>query len=163
MDDSGVFRQQSSKVVEASYEISMLIAKSKKSHNIGETLIKPNILCAAQLILGKDSANKLSQISLSNDTVQRRIQLSQDIKEQTLELVRALPVFAIQCDETTDIAQCAQFLMFARFVYPSNTARPLSLDRVLTLYAGKLNFQKWPVLVQRYLAAPVVEYSRPAP
>ncbi|XP_068215852.1 zinc finger BED domain-containing protein 5-like [Palaemon carinicauda] len=51
MDDSGVFRQQSSKVVEAYYEISMLIAKSKKSHNIGETLIKPSILCAAQLIL----------------------------------------------------------------------------------------------------------------
>ena len=73
LDDSGSFRQQSSKVVEASYEISMLIAKSKKSHNIGETLIKPSILCAAQLILGKDSANKLSQISLSNDTVQRRI------------------------------------------------------------------------------------------
>ncbi|XP_068218989.1 protein FAM200C-like [Palaemon carinicauda] len=117
MDDSGVFRQQSSKVVEASYEISMLIAKSKKSHNIGETLIKPSILCAAQLILGKDSANKLSQISLSNDTVQRRIhELSQDIKEQTLELVRASPVFAIQFDETTDIAQCAQFLMYARFV-----------------------------------------------
>ncbi|XP_068214344.1 protein FAM200C-like [Palaemon carinicauda] len=121
MDDSGVFRQQSSKVVEASYEISMLIAKSKKSHNIGETLIKPSILCAAQLILGKDSANKLSQISLSNDTVQRRIhELSQDIKEQTLELVRASPVFAIQCDETTDIAQCAQFLMYARFVSGNN-------------------------------------------
>ncbi|XP_068243831.1 protein FAM200C-like [Palaemon carinicauda] len=121
MDDSGVFRQQSSKVVEASYEISMLIAKSKKSHNIGETLIKPSILCAAQLILGKDSANKLSQISLSNDTVQRRIhELSQDIKEQTLELVRASPVFAIQCDEMTDIAQCAQFLMYARFVSGNN-------------------------------------------
>ncbi|XP_068224400.1 protein FAM200C-like [Palaemon carinicauda] len=99
----------------------MLIAKSKKSHNIGETLIKPSILCAAQLILGKDSANKLPQISLSNDTVQRRIhELSQDIKEQTLELVRASPVFAIQCDETTDIAQCAQFLMYARFVSGNN-------------------------------------------
>ena len=121
LDDSGSFRQQSSKVVEASYEISMLIAKSKKSHNIGETLIKPSILCAAQLILGKDSANKLSQISLSNDTVHRRIrELSQDIKEQTLEQVRASPVFAIQCDESTDIAQCAQFLMYARFVSGNN-------------------------------------------
>ncbi|XP_068224835.1 zinc finger BED domain-containing protein 5-like [Palaemon carinicauda] len=142
MDDSGVFRQQSSKVVEASYEISMLIAKSKKSHNIGETLIKPSILCAAQLILGKDSANKLSQISLSNDTVQRRIhELSQDIKEQTLKLVRASPVFAIQCDETTDIAQCAQFLMYARFVSASRTL-PDEMRDVLNVAIKVVNFIK---------------------
>ncbi|XP_068216317.1 SCAN domain-containing protein 3-like [Palaemon carinicauda] len=38
-----------------------------------------------ELVLGKDSANKLSQISLSNDTVKKRIEeLSQDIKHQTL-------------------------------------------------------------------------------
>ena len=60
MDSSGAFRQQTSKVVEASYEIAMLIAKSKKSHNIGDTLIKPSVLRAAELVLGKDSANKLS-------------------------------------------------------------------------------------------------------
>ncbi|XP_076062406.1 protein FAM200C-like [Oratosquilla oratoria] len=99
----------------------MLIAKSKKSHNIGESLIKPNILCAAELVLGKDSANKLSQISLSNDTVKKRIdELSQDIKVQTLDQVRASPVFAIQCDETTDVAQCSQLLMYARFVSGNN-------------------------------------------
>ncbi|XP_076038996.1 zinc finger BED domain-containing protein 5-like [Oratosquilla oratoria] len=83
LDDSGSFRQQSSKVVEASYEIAMLIAKS---HNIGESLIKPSILCAAEFVLWKDSANKLSQYSLSNDTVKKRIdELSQDIKVQTLD------------------------------------------------------------------------------
>ncbi|XP_066947136.1 zinc finger BED domain-containing protein 5-like [Macrobrachium rosenbergii] len=42
--------------------------------------------------------------------------MSQDIKEQILDQVRASPVFAIQCDETTDIAQCCQLLMYARFV-----------------------------------------------
>lgn len=121
LDDSGSFRQQTSKVVEASYEIAMLIAKSKKSHNIGESLIKPSILCATELVLGKDSANKLSQISLSNDTVKGRIdELSQDIRDQTLNQVRASPVFAIQCDETTDIAQCSQLLMYARFVSGNN-------------------------------------------
>ncbi|XP_076069719.1 protein FAM200C-like [Oratosquilla oratoria] len=96
----------------------MLIAKSKKIHNIGESLIKPSILCAAELVLGKDSANKLSQISRSNDTVKKRIdELSQDIKVQTLDQVRASPVFAIQCDETTDVAQCSQY---ARFVSGNN-------------------------------------------
>ena len=92
LDNSGSFRQQTSKVVEASYEIAMLISKSKKSHNIGESLIKPSILRVAEFVLGKDSANKLSQISLSNDTVKRRIdELPQDIKDQTLDQVRASP------------------------------------------------------------------------
>ncbi|XP_066958823.1 zinc finger BED domain-containing protein 5-like [Macrobrachium rosenbergii] len=53
LDGSGAFQQQTSKVVEASYEIALLIAKSKKSHNIGESLIKPSLLCAAELVLGK--------------------------------------------------------------------------------------------------------------
>ena len=112
MDSSGAFQKQTSKVVEASYEIAMLIAKSKKSHNIGETLIKPSALHAAELVLGKDRANKLSQISLSNDTVKGRIdEMAQDIKDQVLDQVRASPVFAIQLDETTDVAQCSQLLM----------------------------------------------------
>ncbi|XP_042202990.1 SCAN domain-containing protein 3-like [Homarus americanus] len=87
LDGSLAFRQQTSKVVEASYEIAMLIAKSKKSHSIGEFLIKPSILraAAAELVLGKKSANKLSQISLSNDTVKESIdELSQDTKDQIL-------------------------------------------------------------------------------
>ena len=53
---SGTFQQRSSNVVEASYEIAMLIAKNKKSHNIGESLVKPSILVAAELVLGKDKA-----------------------------------------------------------------------------------------------------------
>eukprot|EP00106_Octopus_bimaculoides_P017955 XP_014785397.1 PREDICTED: protein ZBED8-like [Octopus bimaculoides] len=104
-------------IVEASYEIAILIAKSKESHNIGESLIKPNLLSVAELVLRKDSANKLSQISLTNDTVKTRTDdLSQDIKDQILDQVRDSPVFTIQCDETTDIAQCSQLLVYACFV-----------------------------------------------
>ncbi|XP_014778847.1 zinc finger MYM-type protein 6 [Octopus bimaculoides] len=117
LDGSGVFRQQTSIVVEASYEIIMLIAKSKESHNIGASLIKPNLLRAAELVLEKDSANKLFLVSLSNDTVNGRIdELFQDVKDQILNKVRDSPVFAIQCDEITDIAQYSQLLVSARFV-----------------------------------------------
>ncbi len=42
--------------------------------------------------------------------------MSQDIKDQVLDQVRASPVFAIQLDEMTDVAQCSQLLMYARFV-----------------------------------------------
>ena len=64
LDMRGTFQQRSLNVVEASYEIAMLIAKNKKSHNIGESLVKPSIIVAAELILGKDKANMLSQIAL---------------------------------------------------------------------------------------------------
>ncbi|XP_014771809.1 zinc finger BED domain-containing protein 5-like [Octopus bimaculoides] len=60
LDDSEVFRQQTSMVIETSCEITILIAKSKKSHNIGESLIKSSLLRAAELVLGKDNASKLS-------------------------------------------------------------------------------------------------------
>ena len=47
LDMSGAFQQRSSKVVEVSYEITMLIAKNKKIHDIGESHVKPRIIAAA--------------------------------------------------------------------------------------------------------------------
>ena len=47
MVSSGTFWQQTSKVLEASDEIDMLIAKSEKSHNIGETLTN-QVYCVQQ-------------------------------------------------------------------------------------------------------------------
>lgn len=38
LDSTGTFVQISEEVLEASYESSLLIAKAKKSHTIGETL-----------------------------------------------------------------------------------------------------------------------------
>ena len=60
----------------------MLMAKNRKSHIIGESLVKLFILVAAELVLSKDKENMLSQISLSNDTVNGRIDevSNQDIK-----------------------------------------------------------------------------------
>ena len=57
LDCTGSMAQSSEKVLEASYELSLLIAKVKKSHTIGETLIKPSLLKADDIILGLDSRN----------------------------------------------------------------------------------------------------------
>ena len=53
LDSSGVFHKETWKLAEASYELSLLIAKAKKSHSVGETLVKPCILSAATTVLGK--------------------------------------------------------------------------------------------------------------
>ena len=94
----------------------MSIAKNK-SHSIEESLVKPGMLIAAELVLGKNKANMLSQISLSNDTDKRKIdELSQDIKDQLLDQIKQSPLFAIQCDETTNIGNCSQLLLYSRFL-----------------------------------------------
>ena len=82
LDASGSFHQQMFAVVEASFLVSLEIAKKKKPHTIGEELILPCAKIIVKLVLGEKSAEKLNAISLSNNTVQRRIpQMSDDIKE----------------------------------------------------------------------------------
>ncbi|CAH0546966.1 unnamed protein product [Brassicogethes aeneus] len=118
LDNTGEFSQVNQKVVEASYEFALLIAKEKKPHTLGETLIKPCLLKAADVLLDSRSKTKLSQISLSNNTVKRRThEMAEDIKLQTVETFRKSPFFAIQCEESTDIAQCCQLMVYVRFIY----------------------------------------------
>ncbi len=62
------------------------IAKQKKPHTTGETLIKPCTSKMAKRVLGDASERKIQQISLSNDTVKRRInEMSDDIKEKVIQ------------------------------------------------------------------------------
>ena len=60
-------------------------------------------------VLGEKSAEKLSAISLSNNTVLRRISLmSNDIKEQVIENLKKAGLFSIQLDESTNVQSCSQ-------------------------------------------------------
>ena len=100
----------------ASYLISLQIAKTKKPFTIGEELIKPCILSAAEQILGPEAARKFDGIPLSNNTVQRRIEdIAMDIEQQVIEEVKKSPYFAIQLDESTDVSNCAILLCFVRY------------------------------------------------
>ena len=84
------------------------------------------MLVAAEPVLGKDKANMFSQILLSNDTIKGRIdELSnQDIKDQLLDQIKQSLLFAIQCDETTDIGSHLQLLLYAGFLLV-NTAKEM--------------------------------------
>ncbi|XP_042225326.1 protein ZBED8-like [Homarus americanus] len=64
-------------------------------------------------VLGEASERKIQQISLSNDTVKRRInEMSDDIKEKVIQEIKLSPtgMFTIQLDESTDVSSCAQLL-----------------------------------------------------
>ena len=85
------------------------------------------MLVAAEPVLGKDKANMFSQILLSNDTIKGRIdELSnQDIKDQLLDQIKQSLLFAIKCDETTDIGKCSHLhLLYAGFLLV-NTAKEM--------------------------------------
>ncbi|XP_067930750.1 protein FAM200C-like [Watersipora subatra] len=105
-------------ITEASYALFYRIARDKKPHTIGETLVKPCLLECTKIILGDTAAQKIADLSLSDRTVKSRIDdMSADIKRQVIEKIKSSPMFAIQLDESTDVASILQLTVFARYVH----------------------------------------------
>ena len=103
--------------MKASYAVSLQIAKAKKPHTIGESLIKPCILECANLVLGVKASEQLKQISLSKDTVKSRIvEMSSNIKDKVIMKAKRSLYFAIQLDESTDVQNLSQLLVFIQFI-----------------------------------------------
>ena len=69
LDATGSFQQSDRKLTEASFVVSQIIAKQKKPHNIGETVIKPCALVMARIVLGDKYEKSLREIPLSYNTV----------------------------------------------------------------------------------------------
>ena len=120
LDSDGRLHETNAKILEASSVVSLAIAKEKKPHIIGETLIKPCAKKMVEIVLGKEAEKKIAAISLSNNTVQRRIaDMSIDIKEQVVEKICSAPfgLFSIQLDESTDVESCSQLMAFVRYIH----------------------------------------------
>ena len=106
----------SSKALQASYAVSMLVAKSKKPHSIVEELILPAAIAMAEIMIDKKAADELKKVPLSNNTVSRRIDdMSDDITEQVVNKIKQAGQFALQLDEMTDVSGDAQLLAFVRY------------------------------------------------
>jgi hypothetical protein len=63
-------------------------------------------------MMGSDYLVKLQPLSLSNDTIRRRIQdMAYDILSQVVDEVKSCPssMFSIQLDESTDITDLLSF------------------------------------------------------
>ncbi|GFT55863.1 SCAN domain-containing protein 3 [Nephila pilipes] len=107
----------SEKALEASYHVAKLIARQKKPHTVGETLIKPACMEIIRLMLGPNEVKEVNKVSLSADTVKRRIHdMSSDILGTLIKKLLSAEKFALQIDETTDIKNKAQLKAIVRFV-----------------------------------------------
>ena len=112
LNQYGHVSQQNQAGIQASYMVVLRIAQQKKPHNIGEKLILP--CCKDRCMIGDGAEMKLAPVP-SNNTIQRRIsEMAEDIKQRVVAEIQAAPLkmFAIQLDESTDVARCAQLLVF---------------------------------------------------
>lgn len=106
-------------LLHASFKVAYNIAKNKKPHTIGETLIKPCALEMVEIVLGKEQMKKVAKIPLSNNVIQDRIvDISSDLRLQVMEDIETtdFPV-AFQFDESTDVSQCSQLLGFVKYFF----------------------------------------------
>lgn len=72
----------------------------------------PAAMKMVSIMQGDKYANVLKTIPLSSDTVHRRINLlADDIKIKLIDRVKGSPYYAIQLDESTDVANVAQLLI----------------------------------------------------
>ncbi|XP_065577569.1 zinc finger BED domain-containing protein 5-like [Artemia franciscana] len=99
----------------ASYEISKIIAKAGKPHNIGETVILPAVSAIISSVMKQNEIEITNSIALSSSSVSRRIdEMVEDVEKQ---LIAHLEVkkFALQLDESTSRDNEAILLAYVRF------------------------------------------------
>ena len=113
-------------IVHTSYAVSLLVAKAKKPHSIGEMLIKQCLVSCAGVLLGESVVSKMKQVSLSNNTVKSLIfNMPCNIKSQLLGMVKASPAFAIQLDEFVDVANLSQPIVFVQYAHDQSIKEDL--------------------------------------
>ncbi|CAH1959900.1 unnamed protein product [Acanthoscelides obtectus] len=115
----------------ASYNISLLIAKSGKPHTIGEKLILTAVEEVLKTVLHKPASDIIKRIPLSNNTVERRIdEVSSDIESFLCNYLQTTH-FSIQLDESTLPDNAALLLAYVRFIMNQEIYEELLFARTL--------------------------------
>ncbi|XP_076348273.1 SCAN domain-containing protein 3-like [Tachypleus tridentatus] len=105
----------------ASYEISKIIAKAGKPHNVGETVILPAVSVIISSVMKQNASEITNSIPLSNSSVSRRIdEMAEDVEKQLIAHLQ-VKQFALQLDESTLRDNEAILLAYVRF---NNDERP---------------------------------------
>ena len=139
LDQTGQFYQKKVGIVKASYKVALLVVQNMKPHTIEESLVFSAATILVRSLIGKVEAAKLDRVFLFNDAVKHRIQeTSIDIAEQVIVGVKDSKFgFAIQLDESTDVAKCSQLLVYARFTQNNTVKTELLFSQVVATTKGK--------------------------
>ncbi|XP_039175589.1 SCAN domain-containing protein 3-like [Crotalus tigris] len=120
LDTGGKYHRQNVAAIEGSYLVALRIARAMKPHTIAEELLLPAAKDLVRVMIGDEFVTKLNAVSLSNDTIRRRIDdMSADILDQVIQEIKSapLPIFSIQLHESIDVANCSQLLVYVRYIY----------------------------------------------
>ena len=97
----------------ASYRVAYNIAKHSKPFSEGEFLKKCMLHAADQVC--PEHRQKFEEVSLSGKTLDRRIKtIGEDLTSQLKGLVPSFQLFSLALDESTDIDDTAQLLIFVQ-------------------------------------------------
>ena len=101
---SKCFRQSlSTEIVEALFQFAHMIAKEKKPHSVGKTLIEPCILKnPAGLLLEKTYSKKIEKISLWHRMIKTPIETLAKVLSVKFSKITSLTFNSIQSRETTN-------------------------------------------------------------
>ena len=139
-----MFWQTNNVAVRASFAIALHVAKAKKVHTIGETLLKPCILESVKLMLEEKDLKTMKRISLSNDTIKSRIhEMSKNIKSKVISKINSTPVFALQLDEITDVSNFSQLLVYIKYVADKRLMKNFSSANFWKQHQRQLMFFKF--------------------
>ena len=99
--------------------VAQIIAKNKVSHSIAESSIKESCCAIVQSMFGPEFEVEVKKIPLADNTIGRRIKdMSDNIEQQMTAIFQTNSVqFALQVDESTDVARLAQLMVFIRFIH----------------------------------------------
>lgn len=100
--------------VAASFEVYLEIANAKKPYSDGELIKK----CAIKIAFNDNElVRKFQTVSLSHQTVSRRVdEISIHVTSKLENLINNCCYFAVAVDESTDISDTSQILIFIRTV-----------------------------------------------
>ena len=86
-------------------------------------------------MIGEKESKKLNALSLPNNTVKRRIEdMSGDVLNQIVNQAKASPFYAVQLDESTDVAGFPQLSVFIRYIYNGEVSENLLFCKALPLH-----------------------------
>ncbi len=102
--------------VKASYAVSLVLAKAKKTLSEGE-IVKQCAIEMAKAFGDEKMAKNFESVSLSRRTVTRRISDIQcQIQERLKHTINNCRYFSLALDESTDVSDVSQLLIFARTI-----------------------------------------------
>lgn len=126
--------EDSKMALEASFRVSYRIARSGQAHTMAENLIGPCAKDIVKCMLGEKAARKIDLVPLSNNTVSRRINdLANDVENELLKRIK-FNYFAIQLDESTDVANAAVLLVYVRYIFTNIVQEDVLFAKPLKTY-----------------------------